>query len=69
MAERETVLVARKNARPILISVADDDDFLSKDELLSIQKGLDDIKNGKVHEMKDGERFTDFLKRTEACIK
>ena len=29
---------------PIVISVADDDDFLSKEELLSIQRGLEDIK-------------------------
>jgi hypothetical protein len=69
MAERETVLVARKNARPIVISVADDDDFLSKDELMSIQKGLDDIKTEKVYKMQDGESLTDFLKRTEECIK
>ena len=39
LAERETVFVSRKNARPIVISVADDDDFLSKAELMSIQKG------------------------------
>ena len=33
LAERETVFVSRKNARPILISIADDDDFLSKEDL------------------------------------
>ena len=38
LAEHETVFVSRKNARPIVISVADDDDFLSKEELLSIQR-------------------------------
>ena len=36
LAERETVFVSRKNARPILISVADDDDLSFKEELLSI---------------------------------
>ena len=30
LAESETVFVARKNGRPIVISVADDDDYLSK---------------------------------------
>nr|WP_294706820.1 prevent-host-death protein [Prevotella sp.] len=69
LAERETVFVSRKNARPIVISVADDDDFLSKEELLSIQKGLEDIKNGRTYRMQDGESLTDFLKRTEECIK
>lgn len=53
LAESETVFVARKNARPIVISVADDDDFLSKAELLSIQKGLEDIKNGRTTKIKD----------------
>ena len=69
LGERETVFVSRKNARPILISVADDDDFLSKEELLSIQKGLEDIKNGRTYRMQEGESLTDFLKRTEECIK
>lgn len=69
LAEREAVFVSRKNARPILISVADDDDFLSKEELLSIQRGLEDIKNGRTYRMQEGESLTDFLKRTEECIK
>lgn len=69
LAERETIFVARKNARPIVISVADDEDYLSKAELLSIQRGLEDIKNGRTYKMQDGESLTDFLKRTEECIK
>ena len=69
LAEREPVFVSRKNARPIVISVADDDDFLSKEELLSIQRGLEDIKNGRTYRMQEGESLTDFLKRTEECIK
>jgi predicted transcriptional regulator len=69
LAEKETVFVSRKNARPIVINVADDDDFLSKEELQSIQKGLEDIKNGKTHKMQEGENLTEFLTRTEACIK
>ena len=63
------VFVSRKNARPIVISVADDDDFLSKEELLSVQKWLEDIKNGRTYRMQEGESLTDFLKRTEECIK
>ena len=42
------------------------DDYLSKAELLSIQKGMEDIKNGRTYKMKEGESLTDFLKRTEA---
>lgn len=40
LAERETVIVSRKNARPIVVSVADDEDFISKEELQSIKKDL-----------------------------
>ncbi len=69
LAESEAVFVSRKNARPIVISVADDDDFLSKAELLSIQKGLEDIKNGRTYKMQKDESLTEFLNRTEECMK
>ena len=69
LAESETVFVTRKNARPIVISVANDDDYLSKAELLSIQKGLEDIKNGRIYKMKESDSLTEFLKRTEECMK
>lgn len=69
LAESETILVARKNARPIVIRVADDDDFLSKVELQSIQKGVEDIRNGRTYKMQQGESLTDFLKRNEAYMK
>ena len=69
MAENETIFVARKNARPIAISVVDDDDYLSKVELQSIQKGIDDIKQGRTHKMQEKESLTDFLNRTEECLK
>lgn len=65
IAEKETVLVSRKNARPIVLSVADDEDFLTKAEFDSIQRGLDDIRNGRTHRMLEGESLTDFLNRTE----
>ena len=69
LAESETVFVTRKNARPIVISVANDDDYLSKAELLSIQKGLEDIKNGRIYKMKESDSLTEFLRRTEECMK
>lgn len=70
MAESQTVFVSRKNARPIVISVSDDDDdFLSKEELLSIQKGINEIKSGDVYRMKESENLEEFLCRVEPCIK
>lgn len=69
LAEKETVLISRKNARPIVLSVADDKDFLTKAELDAIQRGLDDIRNGRTHRMMEEESFADFLNRTEECTK
>ena len=53
LAENEPVFVARKNARPIVINVANDEDFVTKEELLAIQKGLEDIKNGTTTKIAD----------------
>ena len=44
-------------------------DYPSKAELLSIQKGMEDIKNGRTYKMQEGESLTDFLKRTEVCMR
>lgn len=63
MAEHETIFVARRNSRPIVITVADDDELLSREEMKSIQQGIDDIRNGRTHSMKPGESLTDFINR------
>ena len=62
LAETETVLVMRRNARPIVISVADDD-MLKAAELQSIRQGLDDVRNGRTRRMNEGESLSDFLDR------
>ena len=61
LGENETVFIARKNARPIVLNVADDDDFLSKKELLAIQKGLEDIKSGRTTKIKDINNIWDSI--------
>ena len=38
-------------------------EVLTIKELMAIQKGLEDIKNGRAYKMQDGENMTDFLKR------
>lgn len=63
MAETETVLVTRRNGRPIVINVAEDDDMLTAAELQSIRKGLDDVRNGRTRRMNQGESLSDFLDR------
>lgn len=64
LAAHETIYVARRNAQPILISVAKDEDMLTREELLSIQKGLNDLKNGRISRMEKWESLDDFLERT-----
>ena len=51
------------------MSKVTNDDHLSKEELLSIKKGLEDIKNERTYKMQKGESLTDFLKRVMAECK
>ena len=39
------------------------------EEIAAIQRGLDDIENGRTHRMLEGESFDDFLIRIEPCLK
>jgi hypothetical protein len=55
LAEKETVLIARKNGNPISIRVANDDDFSSKEELMSIRKGLEEVRLGKTVDIENVE--------------
>ena len=69
LVDSDVVVVARENARPIIIRGANDEDNLSEAELRAIQKGLEDIKNGRTYRMREGESLTEFLERTEECIR
>lgn len=51
LAEQEPVFVTRKNARPIVIDIAEDD--LTEKEIRAIQKGTEDIKAGRTTPIKD----------------
>lgn len=68
LAEKEIVLIARKNARPIAVSVVNEDDILTKEELQSINAGLEDIKAGRIHKKEKGESLSEFLNRAKLCI-
>lgn len=63
MAEKEPVFVMRRGARPISISVVNDDDMLSAEMLHSINRGLEDIKNGQVYSLSPEESLDDLLER------
>lgn len=69
LAEHEDVYVMRRNARPILVRVADDEDQLTAAELESIRKGIEDVKNGRTYKIQAGESLSEFLERIEPCMK
>lgn len=48
----------------ILLAAMEEDEQLTHAELLSIQRGVDDIKNGRTYRMQENESLTDFLNRT-----
>jgi hypothetical protein len=68
LAEKEAIFIARRNGKPIKISVAKEEDIPTPAELESIQKGLDDVRNGRVYKMEQGETLDEFLNRVEPCI-
>ena len=47
----------------------DDEEEFTPEEIAAIQRGLDDIENGRTHRMLEGESFDDFIDRIAACIK
>ena len=65
MAEKETILVSRRKAAPIMLTAVKEGDIPSKEELQAIQRGIDDVKNGNTFKMGKGESLDDFLNRIE----
>jgi hypothetical protein len=68
LAEKETVFVTRRNGRPISINVSNDEDIPTPMELASIQRGLDDVRNGHTYEIHPDETLDEFMNRIEECI-
>ena len=65
MAETETILVSRRNAAPIMVCAVREGDFPSREELEAIQRGIEDIKQGRTFKMRKDESLDDFLNRIE----
>lgn len=65
MAEKETILVSRRNATPIMVCAIREGDFPSREELAAIQRGIDDVRNGNTFRMAENESLDDFLNRIE----
>jgi hypothetical protein len=60
LAENETIFVVRRKASPIMISVVSEE-CLSKIDLLSIKKGLEDIKEGRTVKINDIHKIWDDI--------
>lgn len=62
LAEKETIFVVRRKARPIMISVAtDEEENLTRSDLLSIKKGLENIKEGRTVKINDIHKIWDNI--------
>ena len=48
MAEKETVIANRKNKKTIIIKPWEEDDIPTREELMAIQEGLNDIREGRI---------------------
>lgn len=70
--EGQSVLLTSRYGNFKITPVTDEDalmDRINQQELKSIQKGLEDIRNGRTYRMQVGEDLSDFLNRIEPCIK
>lgn len=70
--EGQSVLLTSRYGNFKITPVTDEDalmDRINQQELKSIQKGLEDIRNGRTYRMQAGEDLSDFLNRIEPCIK
>ena len=61
LAEKETIFVSRRNAAPIVVYAATEEDFPSREEL----EAIEDIKQGRTFKMRKDESLDDFLNRIE----
>ena len=61
LAEKEPVYVTRENAPTLVINVVNDEDTPSPEELLAIQKGLEDIKNGNTTSIEDNNNIWESI--------
>lgn len=61
LAEKEPVYVTRENAPTLVINVVNEEDTPSPEELLAIQKGLEDIKNGNTTSIEDNNNIWESI--------
>ena len=55
MAEKETIFVSRRIAAPIVVYAASEEDFPSREELMAIQRCIEDSMSGRTFKTVKGE--------------
>ena len=61
LAEKEMVLVSRRNKAPVAIFTPSDDDFLTKKEIECIGRGMEEIKRGETTRIKNIENIWESI--------
>ena len=65
-AGKETTFFSHRNAAPIVVYADTEEDYPSREELMAIQRGIEDIKAGRTFKMGKGESLDDFLNPIES---
>ena len=61
LAEKEIVLVSRRNKAPVAIFTPSDEDFLTKKEIESIGRGFEEIRQGKTIRIENVESIWESI--------
>lgn len=61
MAEKQLIVINRRNSPPMMLSPFKEDQFLSKEEWDNVNKGMDDIAKGRSTRIKSKEELDTFL--------
>lgn len=61
LAEKEIVLVSRRNKAPVAIFTPSDEDFLTKKEIESIGRGFEEIREGKTIRIENMENIWESI--------
>lgn len=70
LADKGDKIVIRRGSRKsyVLTQVEEPDPYFTPEIMAKIDKAIQQVKEGKVHEMKPHEDLTDFLNRVRGCI-
>lgn len=70
MADKGNKIVIRRGSKKsyLLTPVEEQDPYFTPEIMAEIDEAIQQVKEGKVHEIKQGESLDDFLDRVVGCI-